>query len=547
MIALSLRFLTGRFHATPWGRHVNEGALEWPPSPWRILRAMVATWKRKLNDDPSCSYTSTESLLKKLSCLPLFVLPRASTGHTRHFMPWFKKGPDDRTLVFDAFVSIDNINDVILFWPDVLLDEAEKKALHSIASGMGYLGRAESWVEARVLDNAEAQDAFQRINCYLLNTKQILSFDENEMEPVRVLCADPETAFAKDHTPKLKRLEGRGKTKIQTEAPLYDPDWHLCMETLELHSKRWSDPPGSKWITYLRPRDSFKTEPREAKTMEIQSRPTVARFAIDSTVLPLVEETIKVAEVARWTAMGIYRRIEEQRLYGVPTPNGQTLPRSEVFSGKDDGGRPLEGHKHAFFLPSDEDGDGRIDHLTIIAEMGFGPQEVKVLDRMRRLKRDVGEPLNLVLLAMGLKGAISSPRLFGSSKVWISATPFIATRHQKARGSKKDPPELLGLTNQRVFSRQVLIEEIRRLRELGPEIPEPVSVEFLNEEHRMGAHRLRPIQFKRFRRKRSDDGGRRPAGAFRIVFPEPVLGPICLGHSSHFGLGLFVPEKEHNP
>lgn len=45
----------------------------------------------------------------------------------------------------------------------------------------------------------------------------------------------------------------------------------------------------------------------------------------------------------------------------------------------------------------------------------------------------------------------------------------------------------------------------------------------------------------RFRRKAGDDGGRRPAGAFRIVFPELVRGPICLGHSAHFGLGLFVP------
>ncbi|MHC1769940.1 MAG: hypothetical protein AB9869_37600 [Verrucomicrobiia bacterium] len=31
-------------HATPWGRHVTEGAVEWLPSAWRILRAPVATW-----------------------------------------------------------------------------------------------------------------------------------------------------------------------------------------------------------------------------------------------------------------------------------------------------------------------------------------------------------------------------------------------------------------------------------------------------------------------------------------------------------------------
>ena len=33
MTAVALRFLAGRFHATPWGHHVNEGVPEWPPSP----------------------------------------------------------------------------------------------------------------------------------------------------------------------------------------------------------------------------------------------------------------------------------------------------------------------------------------------------------------------------------------------------------------------------------------------------------------------------------------------------------------------------------
>lgn len=42
--------------------------------------------------------------------------------------------------------------------------------------------------------------------------------------------------------------------------------------------------------------------------------------------------------------------------------------------------------------------------------------------------------------------------------------------------------------------------------------------------------------------KLDDGGGRRLAGAFRIEFPTEVSGPIALGHSSHFGLGLFMPE-----
>ncbi len=31
MIEIAFRFTAGRYHATPWGRHVNEGVPEWPP------------------------------------------------------------------------------------------------------------------------------------------------------------------------------------------------------------------------------------------------------------------------------------------------------------------------------------------------------------------------------------------------------------------------------------------------------------------------------------------------------------------------------------
>jgi CRISPR-associated protein Csb2 len=295
-------------------------------------------------------------------------------------------------------------------------------------------------------------------------------------------------------------------------------------------------------VTYLRRKDCFAVVPRAQNSTPERPRPNVARFALDARVLPLVEDTLRVAENARITAMGCYRRLEERRLFGGHIPNDAPKPRSEVFSGKDAQGEPLHGHGHAHYLPTDEDGDGRLDHLTIYAPMGFGRAEVRALDSMRMLKREEGDPLRLVLLALGQQEAVAAHTVFGPSQVWVSATPFLATRHAKSRGRKKDPPNLLGPDNQREFARQVLMEEIARLREVRPDIPELISVEALNEEHRCGAHRLRPIQFKRFRRKRGDDGGRRSAGAFRITFPHPVLGPICLGHSSHFGLGLFVPE-----
>ncbi len=540
MIAIAMRFSSGRFHATPWGRHVNEGAPEWPPSPWRLLRAMVATWKRKLDGRADCTAERVETLLSKLAAPPSFLLPPASTGHSRHYMPWFKKGPDDKTLVFDAFVALEKTAETFVLWPNVTLDGDERSAIELLTSHLSSLGRAESWLEARVPTDQEAIEARKAVNCSPMNGHP----ESPDVETIRVLCPDPETAFRNEHTPKLARSEGRGKSKKNVVAPFYDPDWHLCIETLELHKKRWAQPPGSRWVTYGRPKECFAIAPRRPLKKDDRQRPTVARFALDSPVLPLVEETLHIADIARVTAMGCYRRVEERVLCaGGAEPAGDERPRSDVFSGKNADGQPLTGHCHAHYLPTDEDDDGHLDHLTVFAPMGFGPSEVRALDRMRFLKRDQGDPIRLVLLALGQQHAIAAPSVFGPTRIWESATPFLATRYAKSSGTKKDAPELLGPDNQRAFARHVLDEEVSRLRQRRTDIPAPESVESLNEEHRCGAHRLRPIQFKRFRRKRGDDGGRRAAGAFRIVFPEPVTGPICLGHSSHFGMGLFVPSS----
>jgi CRISPR-associated protein Csb2 len=446
---------------------------------------------------------------------------------------------DKPTLVFDAFVALEKKAEILAFWPEVTLDASQRHVIQRLTENLGFLGRAESWAEARVLSDGEAIVASGKINCTPSNGQSA----RREEETVRVLCADPTTAFSNEYTPKIEVKAGKAKKQQIKAAPLYDPDWHLCMETLELHEKRWSDPPGSEWITYLRPKNCFAVEPKTR--LRVQKRPllTVARFAVDSNVLPLVEDTLKIAELTRRTLMGIYRRIEERKVHRNDPSEALPLPKSEVLSGKDAEGNRLQGHRHAYYLPTDEDADGRVDHLTVIAAMGFGPSEQKALDEIRRLKRDNGDSLGLLLLALGQLDAIGAERLLGPSKSWVSATPFIVTRHSKKNGQRKDPPELLGPQNQRAFARQVFVEELARFLELRPDVPEPVSIEFLNDENRMGAHRLRPIQFKRFRQKGGDDGGRRPAGAFRIVFSEPIRGPICLGHSSHFGMGLLIPEK----
>ena len=84
MIAISVRFIAGGYHATPWGRHVNEGAVEWPPSSWRLLRALIASCKQTM---PGVPEERMKRLLTSLSTPPDFRLPKGTPTHTRHYMP----------------------------------------------------------------------------------------------------------------------------------------------------------------------------------------------------------------------------------------------------------------------------------------------------------------------------------------------------------------------------------------------------------------------------------------------------------------------------
>src|SRR5262245_57492541 len=119
MLAIAMTFPAGRYHAPPWGRHVNECVPEWPPSPWRLLRALVAVWKRKC---PAFPEDRVRALLTALAAPPAFDLPPAAVGHVRHYLPWGKKGPADRTLVLDPFVAVARAAPVVAVWPDADLD-----------------------------------------------------------------------------------------------------------------------------------------------------------------------------------------------------------------------------------------------------------------------------------------------------------------------------------------------------------------------------------------------------------------------------------------
>ena len=106
MVGLALTFDLGRYHATSWGAHVNEATVEWPPSPWRLLRTLYSASRT------SCELADIRPDLDRALTLlaraapPCFELPPVGDGHTRHFVPlsvYSPAAPGARSLVIDAF------------------------------------------------------------------------------------------------------------------------------------------------------------------------------------------------------------------------------------------------------------------------------------------------------------------------------------------------------------------------------------------------------------------------------------------------------------
>lgn len=193
-LTISIHFLTGRAHLHPWQTHHSEGRVEWPPSHWRLLRAIVAVAGRGLTSLPTADYladardkptpnkvetetnrqaveysalpddwhggsdtlalSSLAELVSQLANIPEIWLPRTSVGHTRQYFPtgtpdqkrWIASTP---STVFDTFAVFDKRQPVLFCWKHLALNDDTLALLHLVLSQITYFGRGESWCEVK--------------------------------------------------------------------------------------------------------------------------------------------------------------------------------------------------------------------------------------------------------------------------------------------------------------------------------------------------------------------------------------------------------------
>jgi CRISPR-associated protein Csb2 len=488
-LIIELGFLRGRFHATPWGRHVNEAVPEWPPSPFRLLRALVDAWFRKHDNLPAAR---VERLLGSLAAPPLFYLPPARASHTRSYLAQNSEDPSNKKLVFDGFAVLEREQRVLVGWPELPIAPDEAAMLQQLLGSLNYLGRSESWVEARLV-----QDRVVAWNCVPLGEGEV----PKGKEVVRVAGVISPNVFSDRGFEVPARRNAKARQIGWLEA--------LTWGSSEAIEHTMNRPPGLEPLFYLRDADALDARPRSSERMPSRTVEAV-EFAVESKVKAPITDALWIAEQVRFNLMGALKRQVGERDISV------------TFSGKDVHGNPAKGHRHLSILPLDTERTGYVDALLLVSQVPFTPTEQQAIDSLYPVWRRSGHPLVLTPLQYGAR-----EHLLRRGTVVESMTPFVPTRHWR---KTRDGDERSWL------AQQVALECERR------DLPTPIHVEMIAAPS-LSRRRARWLDF---RRARKDDAPRLAFG-LRLTFAEPILAPFSLGYASHFGLGCFVQPPLNSP
>lgn len=526
MPTLLISFPGGRYHANPWGHHVNEGLVEWPPSPWRLLRALIsAGYTSGVWGDEVPDKTDRALILKLAGVFPSYFLPPASGAHTRHYMPTgeIDNGKEKTTMVFDTWLQLGE-GEIAIQW-DVDLTGDESVLLASLAEKLGYLGRSESWVKARL---AKPDEITSECNCWPSDKPPLPGWEQ-----VSLLAPLDATEYEKWRNDAIAKAiaeitaSKQGKTttdKIKKEiakaiAP-YPLDLLSCLQitTNELRKFGWSQPPGTKRVFYVRKSGLLEVTPirtpEQVRSSLVEAMLlSLATSTGNNNALPPVIRTISQAE----------------RLHGqlVGHLNGKHNPE---LTGCDADGKPLkEPHRHAHLLPLDLDDDGHLDHILIWSPMGLDHDAQQSVRSVRKTFAKGVDSLRVALAAVGsidnlreISGCYGEALLSvvgpaGGACVWESRTPFVPPRFMKKSGKNS----LYG---------QVITELATR------GFPEPIEIKILDPHDHNDARKQRHY----IRSRQTGPSAPVNCGfSLQLRFEYPQTGPIIIGYASHFGLGLF--------
>jgi CRISPR-associated protein Csb2 len=233
---------------------------------------------------------------------------------------------------------------------------------------------------------------------------------------------------------------------------------------------------------------------------EILAAPTgqVLRYALRGASLPRASTTL---------AAGAFRAAVLSALHAIT--GGR---ESFLLSGHDAKGAPGQGHRHAYYLPLFS-GDNELIALLVVSPYErFSLEEVEALTSVRAIRW--GGPSTKVSVELLDPDDRSC---FQVATRWVSATPYAPPRRHWGTSGKHH-----------------LAPDRQLLDELSKILPNLKDAE------------VTTLSTTRARIRLTPNAAPRPQWqlAFNFEFSSgsSICGPIALGHSAHFGLGLFVPR-----
>ncbi|WP_182867233.1 type I-G CRISPR-associated protein Csb2 [Rhodopirellula sp. JC639] len=535
MCVIEIKFIARRYHATPWDAHVNEGRIEWPPSPWRLLRALIAVGYNKLGWTDKPSPAAIDCLNKLAGSVPEFSVPHGTASHTRHYMPVRSGRSEKKAKVFDSFIRFASPDDSILVKFDVELTEEESSELRQLVEGLAYLGRAESWVEAKLILSSDSID--DDSTCW------VRVADDSDTRRVRLLAplaSDDyktwrEREVTKAHAIAEKQLEDvaaqRGRkvspaarkkalSKSESVFPVSIVE-SLQRDNAVWQSESWPRPPGSRWVDYAIGDRLLETLPVVTVAPSPKyNRPTTILLSIDGegkrgTLRPRTKRVLPLMELLHSEAVRYAGKLG--------------LGHLSELTGTHADGTPLGGsHQHAHWLPMSLLQPGAIDHVLVYAPGGFSQSALRAISSIRWAYAKGISALSVNMVGRGSMDDVRKQlsrndslsahalSIVDESTSWHTATPLVLRKYLHRRGKKTVEGQVREELSERGF-------------------PNPVSIEVWPQQ-RLVEHKLKGFVLRRGPRKRQPPAER--SWGITITFERPVSGPISVGYASHYGLGM---------
>ena len=599
-VILRQTFPLGRYHANPWRAYAfDDPHGEWPPSPWRLLRAILA---RSFQLDRERELPNADTLREQFvrafcrSCVS-WNLPtdswrgpglqqyqpaefKASHPKPRDFIAWqinenskvafsslftlpaaashFAYYEEDKVGIIEIFdnkmasvikktttpdfkkiiagIIKENLNNQKPkdFWLPKK-QQAQQKNKDALLEKLGGTRFKHYFPDAKTYNTTKNKDNFWLVSpesnvlYWILDGEDwadetLTHLDDclarvtyfGRAESVTVIERIDEPRFA---APPASAVIVLSDTRSVTAVPVLCPQKEATLEqvTCQTHDDAVADsttPPGAVWKFVERPagaKSAAKQRPRQALPSA-----QIVQFAVGGRVFPPLPFWIRITERFR----GRVIRILKERNCG-------SFDGLSLFTGKNADGSVLAGHSHsAFFLVPDS--SGKPSRLVCWRKAPFTDAEQTALLAAAEwpISWEFGSDnwkLRLVPLPAETPFA-ESQDIFADSLVWESLTPFVPPLHFiNRKGKTKNGHDI-----------ETQIETM--LAERG--ISAPAAIDVLPD----GATWVKVHRPQRSRDRQTNDDKR--AFRIRITFAKPVSGPLCLGHSSHFGLGLFaaVPE-----